>query len=59
VCWRWEVFVAYGPRAQKRELGQPAKASAIPGAQMRGTQGTHHLWENSHYFLRHPGQPPS
>jgi hypothetical protein len=29
-----------------------------PGAQMRGTRGNQHLWENSPYFLRHPGHPP-
>ena len=30
----------------------------IPGAQMLGTRGNHHLWEDSPYFLRHPGHPP-
>jgi hypothetical protein len=35
-----------------------AKACAIPGAQMRGTRGNQHLWENSPYFHRQAGHSP-
>jgi hypothetical protein len=37
---------------KRRSRGRPRKVRAIPGAQKRGTWGTHRWWRNS---LRKPG----